>query len=686
MKPSKFKDIVIMKKKNILYGILLATGLSLSGCNDDFLKEMSPYDKYSPEKTFGTELNLDRYIQNVYYNYFYKSGMTPTQSYGLSGVWGDYTAYTEEKWGIQTKIDAGNTLTRANECDTYFGKNLSTGMSNDPYTRIRSCNEILEGVDKYGKNLSESAIKRAKGQAYFFRALQLFDLVRVYGGVPIITKVLDASDRDGAQAYTRQSVEQCVAQVVADLTEAASLLPTRKEWGDSNYGRLTREAALAYKSRVLLVFASPVFNTDWNNKANKRWLDALQATLDAKTFLDAEGYGLYGSSAKEWDKMFYEFDNKFCKEVIMVKLLASTAVKDDEHSGWQKAIRLKTMGGNSAGYQVPQGMLDIFPMADGRPAINEAGEAINGYDNFLFFKNRDPRFYYTFAFSGQKWGYDKNADAPVWNYRWSELKTNNTQNHYYADNLGGSSPAVVRKMSDPKEDSQNTYQYDGTDIFEYRYSELLLNLAECYAATGQPTMAVSLIGELRKRVGIPAGSDGTYGIGVIATEHEAIKACLRERQIELAYEGKRYWDIWRWMLYNDDATDGNSTCATLGIKELNGTYRIGKYLQVKGSGFNNVDPMKDIRSKFVLVDIDKSTNLQADMDRLGQFWTANFEFQDTDTPVDADSNKKQAYITWRQNYYLSGLPANVLTMNSWLLQSKGWLDSYDAAGTFEARK
>ena len=674
-----------MKKKNILYGVLLATGISFTSCNDDFLKEMSPYDKYSPEMTFGVELNLDRYIQNVYYTYFYKSGMTPTQSYGLSGVWNDYTAYTEEKWGIQSKIDASNQFNRAGDCETYFGKNLATNISNDPYSRIRACNETLEGIDKYGQNLSESAKKRAKGQAYFLRALQLFDLVRVYGGVPVVTKVLDAADREGAKAYTRESVEKCMEQIINDLNDAANMLPTRKEWGDSEYGRLTKEAALAYKSRVLLVFASPIFNNDWDNTANKRWDDALQATLAAKSFLDGEGYGLYGASAKEWDKMFYDFDNKFCKEAIMVKLLAATVVKDDEHSGWQKSIRLKTMGGSGAGYQVPQGMLDIFPMADGKVAVNENNVPVNGYDPNLFFKNRDPRFYYTFTFTGMKWGYDLNADAPVWNYRWSETTGNGTQNHYYADNLGGSSPAILRKMSDPKENSTNTYQYDGTDVFEYRYAELLLNLAECYAATGQPGKAVSTIGEVRKRVGISAGTDGTYGLGTIANSHEAIKACLRERQIELAYEGKRYWDIWRWMLYNDDAADNNSTCATLGIKELNGTHRVGKYLQVKNYDGKN-DPLTNIRKTFVPVDLDKTTNLQVEMERLATFWAQNFEFKDTDSPVDADSNKKQAYITWRQNYYLSGLPSNVLSMNPWLLQTKGWSDAYEAAGTYDARK
>ena len=670
-----------MKKRTILYSMLFAVGTVFTGCSDQFLEDMSPYDKYTADKTFGIESNLDQYIQNLYYNYFYKSGMTPTQSYGLAGLWSDNTDYTEEKWGLRDKISPSNDYYTSGDCDTYFGNNLSSSLSNGPYTRIRGCNEILEGIAKYGQNLSATAISKAKGQAYFLRAFQLFDLVRVYGSVPIVNKVLDATDRVGAEAYVREKVETCVAQIIVDLDSAARFLPTRKEWGDSQYGRLTKEAALAYKSRVLLVYASPIFNSDWNNSSNQRWKDALEATLAAKSFLDAEGYGLEGSSAKDWNKMFYNYDNKFCKEVIMVKMMAATENTVDQHSSWQKSIRLKTMGGSGAGYMVPQGMIDLFPMADGTEATDDNGNAVNGYDKFLFFKNRDPRFYYTFAFSGQKWGYDKDANATVWNYRWAK---DAKKNYLFAGSVGGSCPAIVRKMSDPSENSTNTYQYDGTDIYEYRYAELLLNLAECYAATGNSSEAVKLIGNVRKRVGIPAGTDGTYGVGTIANKNEAIKACLRERQIELAYEGKRFWDIWRWMLYNDDASDNNTTCATLGISSLNNTYRVGKVLHVKGYTGTN-DPLTSKITSFTPIDLDNSTDLQADLSKLGDFWTQNFEVVDTDTPVD-NVNNQQAVITWRQNYYLSGLPSNVLQMNPWLLQSKGWQDAYGVIGTVDARQ
>ena len=703
-----------MKKRTLLYSLLFATGLTLSttGCSDQFLEDMKSHDNYTPDKVFSSDHNLDLYIQNTYYNYFRKSGFTPNLSYSLVGSFPDKTGYTEEQTGIDKYFDEVQNLNKASDCEDYFGSNLSTSLSNNPYTRIRTCNDIIEGVDLYGENLSEDAKKKAKGQAYFLRALQLFDLVRVYGGVPIVEEVLDATDLEGAKTYTRQSVEECVKHILADLDQAYNLLPSRQEWGSSQLGRLTREAALAYKSRVALVFASPLFNSDWDNTGNQRWKDALDITLAAKTELDGMGYGLYGTSVKQWDEMF-RLDNQalMINEAIMVKLLASTEIKDDEHSNWQKSIRPKTMGGNGSGKTAPIGMIDAFPMADGTPAVDADGNAINNYDKFLFFKNRDPRFYYTFTFSGMKWGYDQDENATLWNYRWVKTDGNGTdaegnyayESTYTPGDIGGSSPAIVRKFSDPTENSANTYQYDGTDVIEYRYAELLLNLAECYAATGNASEAVKLIGQVRGRVGIPAANN--WGLGNISDKYEAIRAVLNERRIEFAYEGKRYWDLWRWMLFNDDAANDNTTCAKLGVKPLNGTFRESRRLQVKVSLYdlyNNPDatatedPLTNVdlgvvadaneQAKYV-VDVEDWDNLQTNLEKLGQYWTKYFEIVKPDTPDDVRSDgETQAYISWRQNYYLSGLKDNVLKMNPWLEQSKGWLNAYESEGTFDARK
>lgn len=107
-----------MKKKTLLYSLLIAMGsLTATSCSDDFLKDMAPYDKYSPEKVFGNENNLDLYIQNIYYNYFRVSGFVPTQSYSLVGKYTNFTEYTEEQTGISTYFDSSENLNKATDCN-----------------------------------------------------------------------------------------------------------------------------------------------------------------------------------------------------------------------------------------------------------------------------------------------------------------------------------------------------------------------------------------------------------------------------------------------------------------------------------------------------------------------------------------------------------------------------------------
>ena len=144
----KLKRIIDMKKR-ILYTVLLAAGLTFSGCSDQFLQDMNPYDSYSPEKTFGIESNLDLYIQNVYYNYFYKSGMTPPQSYGLSGSWNDYSTYTEEKWGtlgLHASVIQFDGLDFDNEHGVTVGINYRFNRTEDDFW-----NKALNGLNLMGE-------------------------------------------------------------------------------------------------------------------------------------------------------------------------------------------------------------------------------------------------------------------------------------------------------------------------------------------------------------------------------------------------------------------------------------------------------------------------------------------------------------------------------------------------------
>ncbi|MFV0605901.1 MAG: RagB/SusD family nutrient uptake outer membrane protein, partial [Niabella sp.] len=248
----------------------------------------------------------------------------------------------------------------------------------------------------------------------------------------------------------------------------------------------------------------------------------------------------------------------------------------------------------------------------------------------------------------------------------------------YSDNNQVSSPAVVRKMSNlTGASTTNGLAYSGTDIFEYRYAELLLNIAECYAAKGDITNAVAYLSKIRKRVGISSTSN--YGIGTPADKYAAIEACLYERRVELAYEGKRFWDMQRWMLYNDDASSSNTTCAKLGLDPVNGTARTGRLWQYKVAATSSADPLLTARAS-ILCDPDAS-NFTTQLNNLKTFYDTYFTIATPDKPMDNDGTNAVT-INFRQNYYVAGLTSTILSLNPWLKQTIGWNDYSGVPGTF----
>lgn len=658
-------------KNKILYLLCLVVVLT-AGCKKDFLENMKSFDKYD-ESIFTNVTQTGWYIDRLY-NYFYASYRNPTQT--VLGLYDDVRSRSTEEIGgtINNIINPNRTLQLATEADAYYGSALPASVTNNPYTRIRNATFLIEKIDGVGQALPETFRNTSKGQMFFFRALQYFELVRIYGGVPIVTNVQNASSVDETIKLPRAKTSEVFDQIIKDFDSAAILLPMRWASGGTDYGRFTAAGALAMKSRVLLTAASPLFNTDWDNPGNAKWQKALTAGLAAETALSGNGYGNSINSAKDWAEVTFKNDNAFNAEALMVVLLSSTTTSSAGiNSSWENSIRPRDHGGSGNGISAPKGMLDLFPLANGlRPTT------ANGYVDTFFFQNRDPRFYRTFAFSGSKWPLKNNANKTTWLYRWRPSATGAAV--YYGNNQT-SSPAVVRKMSNTRDaDSAIGLAFSGTDIFEYRYGELLLNIAECYAATGNTVKAVEYLGKIRARVGIPSANN--YGIGTLATRHEAIEACLYERRIELAYEGKRFWDIHRWMLYGDDA--GDNTNAKLGIPLINGTNRTGYYWQAKT--FTSSDPLT-AADRNISIDPDAfgTAAFNAEIAKLKALYTSKFVMTPLDQAMDRDGTTA-VNILFRPNYYISGLTATILSNNPWLLQTIGWSDYNGAPGTFDYKQ
>lgn len=657
-------------KNKIAYLLFFVGVVAAAGCNKKFLEDMKSYDKYD-ESIFTSDVQTGWYIDRLY-NYYFASYRNPTLT-----VVGQYdnsrSNMTEELGGtIPNYINPTKTLQFAADADPYYGAALPASVTNNPYTRIRNANFLLEKIDGIGQALSEDFRKTAKGQMYFFRALQYFDLVRIYGGVPIITDVEEASADNEAIKVPRSKTSEVFDQIVKDFDSAAALLPARWPNEGTDYGRFTSVAALAMKSRVLLTAASPLFNANWDNAGDEHWQKALDAGLAAETAANAAGYGGAINSAKDWAEVTFKNDNKFNGEALMVVLLSNTITTSSGiNNSWENSVRPKDYNG-SGGISAPKGMLDLFPLADGsRPT------AANGYNDTFFFENRDPRFYRTFAFSAEKWGVKNHTDKSTWFYRYKKSATATAS--YYANNQT-SSPAVVRKMSNPAADS-SAFANSGTDIFDYRYGELLLNIAECYAAKGDIGNCITYLSKIRRRVGIPAANN--YGLGTPSGRYAALEACLYERQVELAYEGKRFWDVQRWMLYDDDPSSGDNTNAKLGIPAINGTNRTGYYWQSKT--FTATDPLTDADRNFS-IDPDASTStFNSQIAQLKALYQSHFVMTPLDQPMDRVGSTP-VNILFRPNYYISGLTATILSNNPWLQQTIGWQDYSGGLGTFDYKK
>jgi hypothetical protein len=653
----------------LLSVVVVVVVVATAGCNKKFLEDMKSYDKFD-ESMFTSEVLTGSYIDRLY-NYYFASYTSPMKT--LVGTYeSTRSGSTEETGGITNFTNPDKQLIQASQADGYYGAALKSGVDNNAYTRIRFANFLIEKIDGgVGQALSEDFRKTAKGQMYFFRALQYFDLVRVYGGVPLVLQVQNASATDESIKLPRAKTSEVFDQIIKDLDSAATLLPMQWASAGTDYGRFTAAAAIAMKSRVLLTAASPLFNANWDNPGDAHWQKALDAGLAAETALTAAGYGNAIHSAKDWAEVTFKNDNSFNGEGIFVILLSKDPSSDiGDNNGWENSIRPKDQNG-SGGISVPKGMLDLFPLKDGsRPVIG-----VN-YNDTFFFEGRDPRFYRTFAFSGVNWNFKNKKGPSTWLYRWKEAGSGAT----YSGNNQTNSPALVRKMSNPAADS-TMFVSSGTDIFDYRYGELLLNIAECYAAKGDVSNCIAYLSKIRARVGLPAANN--YGIGALADRYAALEACLYERRVELAYEGKRFWDCQRWMLYDDDPAIGDNTNSKLGIPVINGTNRTGYYWQSKV--FTKNDPLTDADKEAIAIDPDDATHFDDQIKALKALYNAKFVMTPLDKAWDIDGSTP-VNILFRSNYYLSGLNSTVLSNNPWLLQTKGWQDYNGVMGTFDYKQ
>ena len=724
----------------------LASMLALSACSDQFLQDKKNYDQV------GAEVYNDYDGANGRLNDLYGWCLPTTADmswkYPSCGLMDAAGQSTEEYAGFSIFTNPENELSSDNSTSTsvpdYF-MGTSNNIQEAVYGRIRNINDFIRGVET--SSLTEAQKGTLLGQAYFFRAWCYYNLVKWYGGVPIVKEVLEPTESN----YTpRSTTKETIEFIVEDLDNAALLLAGETAdggWKDgSNYGRVTSGTALALKGRVLVLWASPLFNRS-NDKT--RWTEAYNEMKDDLSTIDACGYGLYSSSnnknGSDFASVFTQIGKTANREAIFFTLYNTTVILtgiDDaaKNNMWERYIRPDNTGGN--GLPPSRMILNMFPMSDGKiPA------AANNYtkletssqtlDTDYPFMNRDPRFYRTFTFPGFRWAY--NGDASIhnehnpsdganytyWGYVWyadaNDQGNVESGNSYGADNLGMESAGkysnsiLVRKKSDDLDVNGSalyTYNpagwksgagpfYSAAPLIELRYAEVLLNLAEAACMAGDMPYAVQQLQKIRARAGYD--SSNNYGLQANLTSDQAacMSAILYERQIEFAYEGKRFDDMRRWMLFDGGvgqealnaswklSGDITNTCTWLGYKPLNGQrreklqYRVADSYGVGTTQWDGDPLLKGGGVRPAGVNLN-STTLATDLEALKTWYQSNLAVKESKGDG-RDSQHNDLYIKFQPNYYLLGFNSGVQNQNKQLEQTIGWGDynKGGAPGTFD---
>lgn len=720
-----------MKRNIKLFSLALVASVAFTSCSDSFLEEKKDYGSATSE-IYNYYSGADARVRSLYARTLPNTNADAQWDNPCTGRPDVQSTATEEYSGLGLFVDPTKELTALsgdNRVPSYFHYQMKNQVN--VYGRIREINDAIAGIE--AGTLSREEKDKLQGQAYFLRAWCYYNIVKYYGGIPIVKEVLEPVS---SSKVPRSTTKECIEFMCEDLDTAAEMLKATGAWSGDDWGRVTAGTALALKGRVLLLWASPIFN-----RANdvKRWEKAYTEIEKSIDVLEACGHGLFttgkNKNGSDFAAMFSTiYPNK---EAVFVTL-HNQATGDDEkkNNPWENSIRPKNTGG-AGSYEATDMIINMFPMADGkRPAASATYTNLEfsalEYDPEFPFANRDPRFYRTFAFPGVRWAYngnptkanDKNPSYDngkvydLWNYVWyakADEFDNPEGTSYAADNLLTSKRTIyIRKRSDDYDVMKSvlyaysegsdgkTFQLSAAPYMEMRYAEVLLNYAEAACGAGQLTVAVEQLQKIRERAGYD--SSNNYGLQDNLTSDAAacMSAIIYERQIELAYEGKRFDDLRRWMLYDGGVGTvtgapaswtltgwGGNTCTYLGFTPLNGQrrdkieFRVSNAIGVGGTTADSDPLLKKGIERPAAVDLSKD-DIDTQLETLKAFYKENFvakrKIGDGRT-----SDKVDLYMNFRPKYYLLGFNDSAMGSYKEGEQTIGWEDTNkgNANGTFD---
>ncbi|PSL44738.1 putative outer membrane starch-binding protein [Chitinophaga niastensis] len=360
------------------------------------------------------------------------------------------------------------------------------------YTTIQKCNWFLANIDRV--TMADKLKAQYKGEARFLRAYQYFIMSQLYGDVPLVIKSLTPAE---AATVTRTPAADVRKFVTDELAAIATDLPA--SYSGSDVGRVTQGAALSLKARMELY--------------DKKYADCI---ADCKKIMGL-GYTLFPSYQD-----LFRIANKNNSEVILdIQYKAN-----DQPNGDMGIMPSSSFGGWSS-LSPTQSLVDAYEMTNGK-TINDPA---SGYSENDPYSNRDPRLSASIVYPGLKY------EGKYYN----SIEANAPD--YYNGNNNSPTGYIEKKFTSNLSDFTDIWN-TGMNTIVIRYAEVLLTYAEAQIESGIMDNSVySALDAIRTRAGMPVVDRNVYN------SLDKLRTLVRrERRVELALEGLRWFDVQRWQI------------------------------------------------------------------------------------------------------------------------------------------
>jgi hypothetical protein len=532
--------------KNIIKYILgIAFFLQANSCNNDFLNP-TPEDRLPNEAVWKEPLLVESFVNDMY------RGLNHGIRELMLGSLADESHFIHNYAStqvVQSDLTPG-------DIGSFSRGDFDEFRWDVLYSRIRQINLFFENIENVPFEDPDWK-SRMIGEVHFLNAYFYHNLVRLYGGVPLVKQTYELNDENFL--VPRSSLEESIQYIVDECDLAASLLPLTHE--AKHIGRATKGAALALKSRILLYAASDLYDDpswatadpDFGSPENLALISyqpgnraaKWQAAKDAaQAVIDLGIYSLQdtGDPVKDYTDLFLLKDSK---EAIFSRYFIKSR-------GWEDGA-LPGLANGPNGYHNWGGNTPIQELVDDYELTNGTKFSwSNPAHAAAPYENRDPRFYASILYDQAPWrprpndtkDLDPNGKIIIRDVETSPgvwTSGLDTRDGPVEDWNGGYSGYYLRKFIDPAVEHEYAAAGGNQEApwHFFRLGEIYLNYAEACLGLNQEGEAQTYINLIRERAGMPPTGE---------TGQALIERYRNERRVELAFEQHRYFDARRWMI------------------------------------------------------------------------------------------------------------------------------------------